>query len=500
MSEGYHSLHTGKVVDDAVTLVTDEEAKIKWGNIRSGAGYPSISAQTDLYNFFTKRSGDTMTGNLILSKESPQLTAQMTNSTKGVNPAENVSSGFVVVDGAGLDSTNRYGALISGCLHSNVEDSKGISFTRIFAYNPALGSSDNDYIGIQWGEGGAYTYAPTPAANDSSNKIATTAWVSTASGVVHIAGAETITGAKSFSGTTTFTGSVNLNGTTQAVTVATDDSSRKVATTEWVNSATNIVHITGAETISGVKTFSSNIVIEKDLPIVRTKVIGVTKGSLPADNKHGGIVVYDEHGLNTENVLGRFETYTIASSGDNSSRMIVYKPEANSTDSASITIQYASDGTITTSAPTPKDASSNILPNDNSTQLATTEWVKSCLADSSTNILSGDTSFKGTYLGTFTSGAATANISGSHSTYTIYMNGASSLTFSLPSVASGVRYYLHQILVNLRIGSTLPSINWGTSHYFHGVAPTIAASKYYTIIYEYNNLAHVWTIGAILKN
>jgi len=106
-----------------------------------------------------------------------------------------------------------------------------------------------------------------------SEKIATVGWVNDelrSTNVMHRTGAETIPGDKTFSGNNVFYGNNDFTGNTTAniagETAATD--SRVIATTGWANDpekATNIVHrsgtetITGDKTVSGVSTFSGSI-------------------------------------------------------------------------------------------------------------------------------------------------------------------------------------------------------------------------------------------------
>ena len=56
--------------------------------------------------------------------------------------------------------------------------------------------------------------------------------------------------------------SIDSNGTTYAPTPSAGDNSTKIATTAWVNDLNNsVVHKTGDETISGVKTFNGAVTI-----------------------------------------------------------------------------------------------------------------------------------------------------------------------------------------------------------------------------------------------
>lgn len=94
--------------------------------------------------------------------------------------------------------------------------------------------------------------------SDNSTNVATTAWVTTKvsdtdATAVHKTGDETITGAKNFTG-----------ATVTVKTQAASDNSTKAASTAFVKNAIDtedalVVHLAGAETVSGVKTFSAGL-------------------------------------------------------------------------------------------------------------------------------------------------------------------------------------------------------------------------------------------------
>lgn len=91
---------------------------------------------------------------------------------------------------------------------------------------------------------GSNATATTPAASDNDTSVATTAFVKTAisglavdSNVVHKSGAETITGNKTFSGT------VALGSSATATTQATTDNDTSVATTAFVHNVVNNISV-----------------------------------------------------------------------------------------------------------------------------------------------------------------------------------------------------------------------------------------------------------------
>lgn len=484
MSERYESSHTGPAIDGAIQDVKDNNCKIKWGNILRGEEDPAINSQTDLWNAFVKRQEeDTITGNLVVSQQEPHFYISLTDvsrKTGDTNPNTTKEGGFVGLDKYALGSSGKkIGAFLTGRTDS------GVFFSNISVYNNANNSSNS--IGINWDTtNGYYTSAPTPPTGDNSTKIATTAWVNSASGVVHTSGTENISGAK------TFTGTVSFSGTSTAISPPAGDNSIRIATTAWVNSASGVVHTSGAENISGIKTFTADPRILNSQPTLDVMMSGVNKGTAPSSATYGGVHIYDQNGTDTLNRMGGFATYSI-STGDNSSRMYVYKPQANDSSYEYMGISCAQNGTFYTYAPTPSSA------NESSNQIATTAWVKSCLANGTNNVLNGNTTTLVTNLGTYTSGTATAALSGSNSIFAIYLNGASKLNISLPTISSTNRYKLHQILLYLQIRTTAPTVSWGTSYFFHKVAPTVTSSCNLTIIYEYDSLMGQWVCGSLLK-
>ena len=262
MPDQYNSEYTGKTVDDAVGLVKNNNCKIKWGNILTSSG---IENQEDLVNTFVKRAGDTMSGDLGISKASPVLNAQLSGLQKGTAPSSIQTSGLFFLDKNGTANTNKVGGVSFGCTTS------GVYSTKLHAFEPTNGSTNEASIGIFADGNNFYTSAPTPAANDNSTKIATTAWVkseiTTSGNIVHLTGTETISGNKTFSGSNTFSGvnsfsnTVSFAGTTTAITQPTGNNSTNVATTAFVKNVvtdadSKVVHLTGTETITGNKTFS----------------------------------------------------------------------------------------------------------------------------------------------------------------------------------------------------------------------------------------------------
>lgn len=129
----------------------------------------------------------------------------------------------------------------------------------------------------------------------------------------------------------------------------------------------NIVHKSGSENIDGAKTFNS-IQINNSSPYIRIGNSGTQKGTLPGATQYWGISFTDSEGYVSKNRLGLIET-SYNKSGDVSISMGVYKPEhGNSTSMTKLSVVYPVDGSPYATAPTPAS-------DDNSTKIATTNWV-----------------------------------------------------------------------------------------------------------------------------
>ena len=193
---------------------------------------------------------------------------------------------------------------------------------------------------------------PTKAQTDNSTNAASTAYVRSAISaedalVVHLAGAETITGNKTFGSgtTTTVSGSISLGSNATATTQASNDSSTKVATTAWVNDTNNnVVHKTGNETITGTKTFAAQMFI---------------KGS---DSNPLGFLY---QGGDTGNLYLGLQD----SNGEFSDNVISLIKDGNSNIKATLSVALLGT-TPATTYPQPTETSST-----SSTQIATVGWI-----------------------------------------------------------------------------------------------------------------------------
>jgi hypothetical protein len=103
---------------------------------------------------------------------------KMSNLTKGTNPSSTIwPHSWIRYDSAGTAGANRITELRS------FVDTSGRVGNELLAYDFASGRTASAVLGVYKEKGGAtYGKAPTPDVSDNSIKIATTAWVRTATG------------------------------------------------------------------------------------------------------------------------------------------------------------------------------------------------------------------------------------------------------------------------------------------------------------------------------
>jgi hypothetical protein len=149
----------------------------------------------------------------FLDSATPFLEFTWPDVTRGTNPSAQKWAGYRFLDKAKTTGVKQRAAACEVGLTVDGETNIALK-----AYDWTLNSTKVEQIGIAYPKGGTpYTFAPTPAAGDSSTKIATTAFVGTAvanedATCVHTTGNETIAGTKTFS--STITGSVSGNAGT----------------------------------------------------------------------------------------------------------------------------------------------------------------------------------------------------------------------------------------------------------------------------------------------
>jgi hypothetical protein len=274
---------------------------------------------------------------------------QYTTVTKGTAPTGIVDSRWRLYDKNGTSDTNALSG-VSFYYRPNGEIS-----SSIIAFKPELNSSTKSEISITYPvTGDPYTSAPTPATSDNSTKIATTAYVqaqgyASDSDVVKLTGDQTIAGTKTY--TSTISGSINGNAAT----------------------VTNGVYTNGNQTISGLKTFTSQVTKTSSSAGAETifvnKNTSITKGTPPSANVESRWRLTDSSTGDSNSAFIGGVTFGYATNMRTSALLQVGKPEAGSTSTASMGIYYTADGDAYTSAPTPATS-------DNSTKIATTAFVK----------------------------------------------------------------------------------------------------------------------------
>lgn len=331
----------------------------------------------------------TFTSNVKVSKTNPYVDLYNTNITKGTAP-----SSLQVGRSAMLDKDGKYIAMTQ---YQYLTDGRTEAILR--AYNP---NSETSYtqIGIAYkADGTVFTNCPIPTdtSSTSSQQIATVGWVnnpSIATNIVHRTGDETVGGVKTFSSQAIFekangiqlkgtnhyytlrsigntpegcallldnsSSSIAFNATDNRITIGstaipayaiapTDSysttSGTQIATTGWVGS--NFVNVAGTQTISGGKTFTSNLYINNGDPRVFLKHSSAIKGTAPSSTLVSSYQVRDKN----NELLGSVHTQYYS---DKSilTQIVAYKVN-NSSDTASsrISVGYDTNGNVVTAAP-----------------------------------------------------------------------------------------------------------------------------------------------------
>ena len=159
-------------------LATQEEAKA--GTDTKRAITPkTLDAVIKTHSDVVHRSGaetiagnKTFTGSFVISKDSPFILVSQNDVVKGTKPPTSQYMGLAFVDSEGHGTTNRLGIVETKYMADG-----GICLS-LSAYKPENGSTASAGIEIIYPiTGSPYINVPAPAAGDSSNKIATTAWV-----------------------------------------------------------------------------------------------------------------------------------------------------------------------------------------------------------------------------------------------------------------------------------------------------------------------------------
>ena len=270
------------------------EIPTKVSDIDNDLGF--LTQHQSLANYVTLNTAQTITANKTYTAQNIfkrnsndiRLINQYTNYTQGTAPTANQYSGIIIKDSAGTEIADFYGRVTTGNVNSAILSVK----------SPASGATTTATMGIHANADGTfYTNAPTPATNDSSTKIATTAFVKNQgyaldSAVVHNTGNETIAGTKTFSST--------IQGTTLKAT--------------WADLAENY----NSDTI-----YEEGTLIEfggeKDITIANKKVNGVisTKPAFLMNREGKGqpVALAGRVPVKVEGEIHRFDKLTLKGNG-----------------------------------------------------------------------------------------------------------------------------------------------------------------------------------------
>lgn len=141
-----------------------------------------------------------------------------------------------------------------------------------------------------------------------------------------------------------------------------------------------VVHLSGAETVTGDKTFSGNCAFNNTVVVRPTDSAGMTvqnttisKGTAPTDGNVAARFLFNDKNGNTNTYrLGEVSLY-YNTDGVTSASMIAFRPVSGVNTAARIAVYYPPTGNPYTFAPAPTDTYSAT----SGTQIATTGWVAS---------------------------------------------------------------------------------------------------------------------------
>ena len=171
-----------------------------------------------------------------------------------------------------------------------------------------------------------------------------------------------------------------------------------------------VVHTTGAETVAGVKTFTSTPRISGTNPEIHLQRTDIAKGTTPSAAASHSVGLHDKNGVDIANTFSAVQ-FTLDTDGNSKAELYAFKNEASSSVSASLGITYPKSGDPFTYAPTPAAG-------DNSTKIATTAFVKSADDAVLTSSKSYTDTEKAKYL-PLAGGTMTGNITGNRDEFTI---------------------------------------------------------------------------------
>ena len=142
---------------------------------------------------------------------------------------------------------------------------------------------------------------------------------------------------------------------------------------QLIEECNNSVKLSGNQTVSGAKKFSSNFTVIRDDPAIICAHSTVEKGTNPTSNsEYWGLNFNDKNGNGTNYKIGAVST-SVTKEGQTQISLCAYNYVANTNTEAKIAVIYPKNGTPYTYAPTPAS-------NSNGTQIATTAFVNTAIS------------------------------------------------------------------------------------------------------------------------
>lgn len=169
-------------------------------------------------------------------------------------------------------------------------------------------------------------------------------------------------------------GTGNANGVAPSAIKATQDATGAEISTSYV-------HNTGNETVAGVKTFSSDINCTDDT--FRFKILDWSKGDTPINNIPKYVGIFDNNDT--------FVSGISCTIGNDSSIQVSLQSHVNTVDNNTVgrlSVISHSDGSLYTTAITPTNTA------DNSTNIATTGWIRTATGNTTLNAATADNAVK----------------------------------------------------------------------------------------------------------
>lgn len=259
----------------------------------------------------------TLNSPLYIQHQFANVALQNTSITKGTNPSSDMYTGIYFADSA---ITSGYGSANRSAVLEGKVDTNGKTSLSLRAYDWTASSTANAEITIHYPKNGTpYTQTVTPADNDNTTKIATTAWVQkfcgTTKGYISSYPSLSLTTSGSGNAITALSVSGHAITATKGSTFLTSH-----------QSLANYVTLNTEQTISAAKVFNSGI----------TFSTGVTLGTNPSSTISKGFYLRPSS-------IGYFET-NIYNNGGVISRIVAKNNKSSNQSHAALKIECNNDG------------------------------------------------------------------------------------------------------------------------------------------------------------